>query len=272
MIQMRRIILVTVMLLTAISINGQNKTVTRSSSPQKTTKVDKSNPKDSKSKMIPKQPSKIRSKTKQSSSLCPDNKHPHAIDLGLPSGTKWACCNIGATKPEAYGDYYAWGETEKKNKYDHVSYKYSTGEDKDGDGWYDNKRSQYQELGSSICGTKYDVAYVKWGNSWVMPSKKQFDELINNCNFKWTSLNYIKGAYFKSKTNGNSIFLPAAGYRSGTNLFDRGHIASGYYMSGTLISNDPSASHSLYFFYGDPYTDRSNGFRYLGHTVRPVTR
>ena len=93
---------------------------------------------------------------------CPDNRHPHLIDLGLPSGTKWACCNLGADKPEAYGGYYAWGEIEEKTFYNEVTYQYSTGEDTDGDGWYDKNRS-YKNLGSDIASTQYDVAHVKWG-------------------------------------------------------------------------------------------------------------
>ena len=79
------------------------------------------------------------------------------IDLGLPSGTKWACCNVGANKPEAYGDYYAWGETQTKSTYSEQTYLYY-------------KNGLYQDVGSDIAGTQYDVAHVKWGGSCVMPS------------------------------------------------------------------------------------------------------
>ena len=70
--------------------------------------------------------------------FCPDDNHPHAIDLGLLFGTLWSCCNVGATKPEEYGGYYAWGETSEKEEYSHVSYQYNTGEDVDGDSYFDD--------------------------------------------------------------------------------------------------------------------------------------
>ena len=149
---------------------------------------------------------------KKSHITCPDNYHPHMIDLGLPSGTKWACCNVGASSPEAYGGYYAWGETEEKDVYNDVTYTYVNGVDTDGDGWYD-KDEQYQSLGSSISGTQYDVAYVKWGYPWVMPSWTQFMELTNNCSFEWTAENGILGGLFTGK-NGNSIFFPATKYNN----------------------------------------------------------
>ena len=94
---------------------------------------------------------------------CPDDNHPHAIDLGLPSGTLWACCNVGADKPESYGGYYAWGETEEKTTYNLSEYLY-----------YQN--GSYLNLGSEIAGSSYDVAHVMWGGSWMMASKAQQDE------------------------------------------------------------------------------------------------
>ena len=108
--------------------------------------------------------------------LCPDNHHPHAIDLGLPSGTKWACCNVGATAPEDYGGYYAWGETSEKSDYDDG---YAYWQDKNGDGWMDS--GECTNIGSDIAGTQYDVAYIRMGSSWRMPNAEQINELINNC-------------------------------------------------------------------------------------------
>ena len=106
---------------------------------------------------------------------CPDDYHPHLIDLGLPSGTKWACCNVDTDHPENqsptnYGGYYAWGETETKSIYNWSTYIH-----------YDESSRAYNNLGSDIAGTQYDVAHVKWGDSWVMPSKEQQNELKNNC-------------------------------------------------------------------------------------------
>ena len=131
---------------------------------------------------------------------CPDNNHPHMIDLGLPSGTKWACCNVGASKPEDYGGYYAWGETEEKDVYSYETYIYG-----------------YNEyIGLDISGTNYDVAHVKWGVSWKMPTTEDFKELIDNCTYIWTQQDGTEGSKFTGN-NGNSIFIPDAGWNSPDN-------------------------------------------------------
>ena len=119
-----------------------------------------------------------------------------AVDLGLPSGTKWASYNVGATKPEEYGGYYAWGETEVKDSYTNDNYQY--------------KNTYQEELGRNICFTDYDVAHVKWGDAWRMPTGAEFDELWNNCSHDWTNVNGVNGMRLTG-SNGNSIFLPAAG-------------------------------------------------------------
>ena len=129
--------------------------------------------------------------------FCPNDKHPHKIDLGLPSGTKWACCNIDATAPEEFGGYYAWGETETKNVYSKDTYKYF------------NYENGCIHIADDIAGTKYDVAYVKWGDSWRMPSDKYIIELINNCTYIWTRRNGVYGLLVTG-SNGATIFLPAA--------------------------------------------------------------
>ena len=188
-------------------------------------------------------------------SLCPDGNHPHMIDLGLPSGTKWACCNVGASKPEAYGGYYAWGETETKSSYSESTYKY-----------YQN--GSYVSLGSDIAGSSYDVAHVKWGGSWMMPTEFQQDELRDNCTCVWTTVNGVKGGKFTSKKNGASIFLPAAGYRDGSGL---DHVGSrGYCWSST---QSPSLVHGAYYlFFDSGGTVWSGDYRFLGRSVRPVLR
>ena len=157
-----------------------------------------------------------------------------AIDLDLPSGTKWASCNVGATKPEEYGGYYAWGETEEKD----------------------------------ISGTKYDVAHVKWGGNWCMPTKDDIKELLDNCTYEWTTLNGVNGRKFTSNINGNSIFLPAAGYRWYGALRIAGE--DGYYWLSTQYPDGSSYAYSLYFeSYGAYWSD---GDRYCGQSVRPVVR
>ena len=199
--------------------------------------------------------------------LCPDGNHPHVIDLGLPSGTKWCCCNVGADKPEGYGSYYAWGETYEKSDYSEDSYRYYE------DGGYVN-------FGLDIAGTDYDVAHVKMGAPWCLPSSTQQSELVDYCTSKWTMWNGVYGRLVTGP-NGNTLFLPAAGYRDGTSLADAGLYSSyGYYWSSSLntnISNDfkrYSRAYDLYFsssnFRTYDYFGRSSHYRYRGVSIRPV--
>jgi hypothetical protein len=215
----------------------------------------------------------------QSYLTCPDDNHPHMIDLGLPSGTKWACSNVDTDHPENQsptnsGGYYAWGETETKSVYNQVFYLYATGVDEDGNGWYDDYHSDtnyvgvWQNLGSDIAGTQYDVAHVKWGGSWVIPSREQQDELRNNCTYEWTTVNGVNGGKFTSKTNGGSIFLPAAGHRYDSVLFNVG--SNGYYKSSTHNPSYVYYVSILNFYSGGPYPDTHYSF--YGFTVRPVSR
>ena len=186
---------------------------------------------------------------------CPDSNHPHMIDLGLPSGTKWACCNVGADKPEGYGGYYAWGETSEKKVYDWTTYKHCNG-----------NKDTCHNLGSDIAGTQYDVAHVKWGGGWRMPTKEQQDELRNNCTYEWTTSNGVKGGRFTSKKNGRSIFLPAAGYRWNGGLYHAG--SGGSFWSSTQYSSLSDSNYYLYF--GSGGANWSSYDRYYGRTVRPL--
>ena len=181
--------------------------------------------------------------------LCND-----AVDLGL--SVKWACCNVGATVPEGYGGYYAWGETEEKGNYTRENYKY-----------FNSSTFEYNNIGSNISGTSYDVVHVKWGGSWRMPTLDEIEELCIRCSWEWTTVNGVSGQKVTGR-NGNSIFLPAAGYRSGTEVYNRG--SRGYYWSGTLYERDSSSASNLLFRSGYPSCGL-NYFRGYGHTVRPVT-
>ena len=183
---------------------------------------------------------------------CPDDNHPHAIDLGLPSGTKWACCNVGASKPEDYGGYYAWGETNEKSVYDWDTYAYY------------NSNTGYVNIGSDIAGTSYDVARVRMGAPWRMPSFEQMNELINKCSRQWTQQNGVNGILVTG-LSGGQVFLPFAGYRSYGELYDAG--SYGNYWSSSLYPGYDGYAYSLYFDSGGWYW---HGERYYGRSVRAV--
>ena len=187
-----------------------------------------------------------------------------AIDLGLPSGIKWASCNVGATAPEEYGGYYAWGETEEKSSYNWSTYKYCNGSE--------TSMTKYctgRYFGTVDNNTTLepgdDIAHVKWGGSWRMPTTAEQDELRNNCTWTWTTLNGVNG-YRITGPNGNSIFLPAAGYRYEARVYNQG--ARGYNWSSSLYSDISYSAHGLRF-YSSSY-DRYDNYRCRGFSVRPV--
>ncbi len=124
------------------------------------------------------------------------------------------------------------------------------------------------DLGSDIAGTVYDVAHVKWGGSWVMPTKEQLDELLTNCTSEWTTMNGVNGRKFASKINGGSIFLPAAGLREESSLSRAG--SYGYCWSSTQFPSEKYCAYYLDFNSGG--TSTWYGYRYYGFTVRPVVR
>ena len=186
------------------------------------------------------------------------------VDLGLPSGIKWATCNIGATKPEEYGDYFAWGETEPKTTYDWSTYKWcqksSTTQTKHCTnskyGAADNK---------TVLDLADDAARANWSGQWRMPTDEEWQELIDNCTWTWTTHNGVNGYEVKG-SNGNSIFLPAAGYYYLDDLCSAG--SNGYYWSSSLYAVGPSDACNVYFNPGDVY--RGCDYRYYGRSVRPV--
>lgn len=201
---------------------------------------------------------------------CPDNNHPHAIDLGLPSGTKWACCNVGANTPEGYGGYYAWGETEEKEVYDWAAYIHC-----------DGSMETCHDIGSDIAGTEYDVAHIQWGGSWVMPSQAQIMELTGKCSCTWARRNDVSGDLFTGP-NGSTIFLPEAdfwrdghdnsvvsGYDDGLDTEKDEIPICGNYWSSTQSPSSADFASYLLFSYGSAYFDVYHQ-RNVGLTVRPV--
>lgn len=188
-----------------------------------------------------------------------DSNHPHAVDLGL--SVKWACCNVGANSPEEYGDYFAWGETSPKSSYTPFNYQHWV--DYDGDGWGDGGEFT---INSDISGTQYDAATVNWGGGWRMPTEAEQKELYDNCAWTWTSMNGVNGMEVTG-SNGNSIFLPAAGCRGGSS--SNGVGSYGGYWSSTPFEGDDDCAYTLNFYSEDLYWLWD--YRYDGLSVRPVS-
>lgn len=183
------------------------------------------------------------------------------VDLGLPSGTKWATCNIGATHPDEFGTHYAWGEiipatirSSKKNELEDVS------------------------ITQSIAGDmRYDVATIAWGDAWTIPTKEQYEELVDNCTWEWTTMCRRNGYKVTSKINGNWIFLPAAGEFSRHTYYEY-DIPSEVNKYGAYWTATPSPleygdeSYNFHFNYLDSGLRINSGYRTYGYSIRPVTK
>ena len=172
------------------------------------------------------------------------------VDLGLPSGTKWATCNVGATSPEEYGDYFAWGETSTKSSY---TLKNSL---------------TYGKYMNDISGNaQYDAAVANWGGGWRMPTRSEMQELIDKCTWTWTAQNGVNG-YKVTGPSGASIFLPAAGRRYGSSLDNAG--IYGNYWSSTP-NDDRNYNYNAYRLYLNMYNHYMGyDYRVIGRSVRPV--
>ena len=182
-----------------------------------------------------------------------------AVDLGLPSGTLWANMNVGAEKPEDYGSYFAWGETQPKEVYNWDTYQYGYYN-------YDDDFSHLVNIGSDIAGTGYDAATANWGAPWRMPSTTQIKELLDNTTSIWTTQNGVYGQKFIG-SNGGTIFIPVAGFRLDNELANV--VSDGYYWSSTFYESGQGYARYLYFNSGGAdWSD--NLYRYYGFTVRPV--
>lgn len=190
------------------------------------------------------------------------------IDLGLPSGMLWATCNVGANTPEEYGDYFAWGEIQPKDIYSLSNYQYSSGNL--------NKLSKYcndSEYGDNgftddltVLMPEDDAAVANWGEGWRMPTREEWNELLNNTTHAWTTQNGVKGRLFTA-SNGEKIFLPAAGYYWADTFCDAG--GSSYYWSSMLDTDYPYDAWNFYFSYSGHYCVGSS-HRFCGQSIRAV--
>ena len=184
------------------------------------------------------------------------NGHDY-VDLGL--SVKWATCNVGASSPEMYGNYYAWGETSTRNSYYQDTYKF-----------YNSNTGNVSNLGNNISGTKYDAATYYWGSKWRMPTRSELEELLSRCSWTWVTRSGIKGYNVVGK-NGQSIFLPANGEYSAN---DKGAKAGifGEYWSGTFKTTTDFYSHSYALMFTQSARKEVEGYyRYVGLAIRPVT-
>ena len=207
-----------------------------------------------------------------------------AVDLGLPSGLKWASCNVGASAPEEYGDYFAWGETEPYYEVGHAQ--------SDSPVWKSGKSAGYNWASYGLCKgststlKKYctysdygtvdnrtvldpedDAAYVNLGNNWRMPTNADWTELCTECTWTWITRNGVYGRLVTSNTNGNSIFLPSAGGRLDNELYNAG--SGGTYWSSSLRTYVPYCAWYVYF--DEEEILRTDGYRYGGFSIRAVS-
>ena len=196
----------------------------------------------------------------------PDAGDYECVDLGLPSGTLWATCNVGASSPEEFGNYFAWGETVPKDEFTYENYKWWFFDE---NGYrYISKYNTKSDFGPVDNKTELepedDAACVNWGTSWRMPSLDQVVELVNTCTWQWTQRNGVNG-HLLTGPNGNSMFLPAAGYRDGSSLEYVG--TYGNYWSRSLYSYLPDR---VYCILDSQYWDSEDLSRYYGHVIRAV--
>ena len=189
------------------------------------------------------------------------------VDLGL--SVKWATCNVGATKPEKYGNYYAWGETEPKTIYTWSTYKWCNGSE-DALTKYCTSSDYGTVDNKTVLELADDAARANWGGAWRMPTDDEWTELRENCTWAWKNAykGTTAGYLVTSNINGNSIFLPATGVRDNDDLYDEG--SYGDYRSSSLYTDNPNDAWSVVFH--SDYVDMYDFGRCYGQSVRPVCK
>lgn len=182
------------------------------------------------------------------------------VDLGLPSGLLWADRNVGADSPYDYGDFFAWGETKTKTNYSWDTYKWGADPD--------NLTKYYSKNGKNTLDAVDDAATANWGNSCRMPTKAEFQELYDHCVWSWQDKSNRRRGYLITGTNGNSIFLPADGYK----WQDRLHFSNswGYYWSSSLVASLTNNAYYLDLTSNSVYPCSFGCLRYYGISIRPV--
>ena len=193
---------------------------------------------------------------------CTSNEY---VDLGLPSGLKWAKCNVGAATETDYGDYFMWGST-TPNTADECTW--AKAPFNNGDSYY--KADAFKLMKDTVCpngilAKEYDAATQIMGGSWRMPTKDELKELLDNTTNEWTQVDGVNGRKFTG-SNGNSIFIPASGYCNDGSVYNVGY--GGYVWSSSLRTSNPYDAWYLYFYSSNCSMTNSN--RCNGRSVRGV--
>ena len=193
------------------------------------------------------------------------------VDLGLPSSTLWAKCNIGAEKETDYGDYFMWGSTTPNTNTpcDWTHAPFNGGASRFDRDYFNAHKAEWLTEDGNL-KPQYDAAHAIMGGNWRMPTKEDFEELLQHTTYKWVT-NYkdsgVNGRLFTSKANGKKLFFPAEGYRNGSSFFYQGD--DGYVWSPLLYTDSPRGAWRLYF--DSSNCSMSNGlYRYYGFPVRGV--
>ncbi len=223
---------------------------------------------------------------------CPDENHPHAIDLGLPSGTLWACCNIGAPLPYEYGDYFAWGETVEKNEYRPGNYQFAYEQNvcsivhdlKNGKHYF------YRDIGDDISGTQYDAATMLWGDGWCMPTLEQYSELFHSIEGSYggdlrfsRDFNYFNNyLIFCNPDSAQAIVLPPQGFRAysdtpktGQSVYIWTSTSRGNTMTVNSLEHYGEAYPHVQYEYKQSdgyYIIENSGNKHYGLPIRPVRK
>lgn len=201
------------------------------------------------------------------------NGHAY-VDLGLPSGTLWATCNVGANTPESYGEYYAWGETTPKTIYDWSTYKYCEGTYDYLTKYCSNPAYGYHCFTDSLTTLlpEDDAATANWGSGWCIPNYEQFWELFNNTTNTWTTQNGVEGVLFTA-SNGCNLFFPLAGYKRHEFIYE--DTVGGYYWLNSQKHNGTPTDYTygaadFQFYSSNNSINSPSPDRCRGLSIRPV--